>query len=143
MRTVALMLSISLLGGCFPHNAKARQISKYTEGGLILAGIGAELLANTHTGANCDQMGSIGYDSSCHSTSSIYGGIGLGMILAGLTGFIATISTEEDDPAPTPTVDIKAQPEKPALKLPPGVTPNAPAPDAAPTGSAAPSTPAP
>lgn len=150
MRAVALMLSVSLLG-CFPHNAKMRTYAKYAEGGLILAGIGAEVLANRSTGANCDMMsGQIGYNSDCHQKNEIYGGVGLGLILVGLTGFIATISTAEDDDKtkePGPVI-IKAQDQKPDVKLPPGVTPppstDAPA-ATPPTGSdaAAPQKPAP
>jgi hypothetical protein len=143
MRAVALILSVGVLG-CFPHNEKYRTYSKYAEGGLILAGIGAEVIASHHTGAMCDQApGTIGYDASCHEQSSIYGGVGLAMIIAGLTGFVATVSTAEDDEKPAPpTIDIKAKEEKPAVKLPAGVTP--PPPVAPPSGSAdAPQKPAP
>ncbi len=140
------MLSVSLLG-CFPHNEKARTYSKLVEGGLILAGIGAEAIASRHTGANCDQMsGQIGYNESCHTDSTIYGGVGLALILAGLTGFVATVSTAEDDKVTPPPIDIKAQQTKPDVKLPPGVTPPAAEPAAAPapSGSAdAPQKPAP
>jgi hypothetical protein len=75
----------------------------------------------------------------------VIGGIGFGMIMAGLTGFIATVSTAEDEAKATPRVDIKAQPTpKPDVKLPPGVQPAPPAdPNATPTGSAAPNQPAP
>ena len=138
------MLSVSLLG-CFPHNEKYRTYSKYAEGGFILAGIGAEVLANRHTGAACDMMtGQIGYNADCHQTNEVYGGVGLAMILVGLTGFIATISTAEDDKTSEPgPVIIKAQqqPAKPDVKLPPGVTPppasDTPAAAPTPTGSAA------
>jgi hypothetical protein len=130
--------------GCFPHNQQARTYAKYTEGALILAGIGAEAIASRHTGAACDMMsGNISYDSSCHTNSQIYGGVGLALILAGLTGFIATVSTAEEDDKPTPpAIDVKAAPEKPEVKLPPGVTP--PPPAGEPSGSAdAPTKPAP
>jgi hypothetical protein len=150
MRAVASMLSVSLLSvsllGCFPHNEKARTYAKYVEGGLIVAGIGAEVLANRNTGANCDMMsGQIGYNADCHSKNEIYGGVGLGMILVGLTGFIATISTAEDDKSDeVQPVIIKAQDQaKPEVKLPAGVT--APPPAATPSGSdaATPQKPAP
>ncbi len=136
MRAVALMLSVGMLV-CFPHNEQARTYAKYAEGGLILAGIGAEAIASRHTGAACDMMsGQIGYDSGCHATSTIYGGVGLALILAGLTGFVATVSTAEDENPTPPAIDIKAQ-EKPAVKLPPGVVPpSAPPPGDQPTGSA-------
>lgn len=124
-RAVALMLSVGLLGGCFPHNPQARTYAKYTEGALILAGIGAEAIASRHTGAQCDmQTGSMGYDANCHQTSTIYGSVGLVMILAGLTGFIATVSTAEDEKEVSPPlVEVKAKTEKPDVKLPPGVAP--------------------
>lgn len=144
MRTAAGLLSLALVAGCFPHNPKARTYAKLTEGALIVGGIGMEFLANSRTGANCDTSGSLGMSTSdCKSTGSVLGGVGLGMILTGLTGFIATISTaEEEKPAPPP-VEVKAAPEKPDVKLPPGVQPApapAPAPEAAPApvGSAAP-----
>lgn len=142
MRAVALILSVGVLG-CFPHNEKYRTYAKYTEGGLILAGIGAEAIASRHTGAMCDQApGTIGYDMSCHQSSTIYGGVGLALILAGLIGFIATVSTAEEDAKPLPPpIDVKAT-EKPAVKLPAGVNP--PPPPAEPSGSAdAPTKPAP
>ena len=154
-RAVALMLSVGMFGGgCFPHNPKARTYAKYTEGALILAGIGAEAIASRHTGATCDMMGgTTGYNSDCHTTNTIYGGVGLALILAGLTGFIATVSTAEDEEKEEqkPTIEVKAKPEKPDVKLPPGVQPtpsNTPAPatpaDAAPTGTPdAPQKPAP
>jgi hypothetical protein len=154
MRAVALILSIAV-AGCFPHNQKARTISKYAEGGLIVAGIGLEFIASTKTGADCDAMGMAGMSSSsCHASGTALGGVGLAMILAGVTGFIATISTAEETEKKTapPRIDIKAQPTaKPEVKLPPGTqpAPGSPAPDpnappaATPTGSAGPSQPAP
>ncbi len=154
MRAVASLLSIALLG-CFPHNPKARTYAKITEGSFIVGGVAMEFLANSKTGADCQMMSSIGNpQTSCHTTGTILGGVGLGMILAGLTGFIATISTAEEEKAPPPRVEVKAQPpaDKHDVKLPPGVQPDptpAPAaepaasPEAAPTGSAAPSQPAP
>jgi hypothetical protein len=152
MRAVALMLSIAV-AGCFPHNPKARSIAKYSEGGLIVAGIGLEFLASTKTGADCDAMAMAGTNNSnCHTSGTILGGVGFALIMAGLTGFIATISTAEDaeKKAAPPRIDIKAQPTaKPEVKL-PQPTPEAPAPAdpntppaATPTGSAGPSQPAP
>jgi hypothetical protein len=138
-RALALMLSVGVLGGCFPHNPQARTYAKYTEGALILAGIGAEAIASRHTGANCDmQTGAMGYDANCHTTSTIYGGVGLAMILAGLTGFIATVSTAEDEKeAGPPLLEVK-KPDKPDVKLPPGVTPT---PSATPADAAPAATP--
>ncbi len=156
MRAVALMLSIAV-SGCFPHNSKARSIAKYTEGGLIVAGVGLEFLASSKTGADCDAMSMAGTStSSCHTNGTILGGVGFALIMAGLTGFIATISTADDtEKKPPPRVDIKAQEPtaKPEAKLPAGAQPQQPAPTPAtdpnappaetPIGSAAPSQPAP
>jgi len=123
MRAVALVVIASLVAGCFPHNKRARTISKYSEGGAIVAGIGLEYLTNS--GADCDPMAQPGQSTSgCHSRATVYGDVGLSLILAGLLGFVATISTspDEDEPAHAVTV-IKAEKpaEKPDLKLPPGV----------------------
>jgi hypothetical protein len=120
MRAVALMLSIALLG-CFPHNAKYRTYSELAEGAAIVAGIGVEYFANTN--ADCQQLETQGMtQSGCKSTGSALGGIGLALILAGIGGFILTKLSEED--APPPPLALKAQdPEKPAVKLPPGVQP--------------------
>ena len=108
--------------GCFPHNARRRTYAKLGEGASIAAGIGLELVTNTT--ADCEREMVPGVPSSCRSKATALGDLGLALILAGLTGFIATVSTEEDDrdnnpkdlPAPT-VVDAKQ------LKLPPGVKP--------------------
>ena len=133
MRAVALSLSIALLG-CFPHNAKLRTASQLAEGAAIVTGIVMEYFVNSD--ADCQQMQMLGMtDTACKSKGAALGDVGLGLILAGIGGFILTISTKEDDkPA---VVELKPQqPDKPAIKLPPGVQPQ-------PTGSAAPSRPAP
>jgi hypothetical protein len=119
MRAVALSLSIALLG-CFPHNPKLRTYSQLAEGAAIVAGIGVEYFANTL--ADCQPTEAIGVnESGCKSTSSTVGNIGLGLILAGLSGFILTVTTAQDDKPPA-VVELKSQqPDKPAVKLPPGV----------------------
>ena len=141
MRAVALLVLSSLLFGCFPHNHKARTISKYAEGGSLLAGIGLEFLANS--APDCQQMaGPQQGDSSCHTKGAVLGDVGVALILAGMLGFVATVSTDEDkeDDKPTTTVIKADKPaEKPDLKLPPGVkTPATTATTAPETGSAAP-----
>ena len=112
MRAVALVLSLSLVA-CFPNNARHRTIAQITEGGLLAGGIA--LLAVINTGADCDQNMRPGMDMDCKSDAGILGGVGLTMIILGLVGFIATISTAPDD-KPTPT----ALPTAPAL---PSTTP--------------------
>lgn len=133
-----MTLSIALLSGCFPHDARKRTFAQLGEGGAIAAGIALEAVVNS--GADCDQMGPVvNPDSSCRNKATIVGDIGLGLILAGLVGFLATVSTAEEDK--TPTVEIKADnatsEDKTTLKLPPGVKGNT----AAPSGSASPSQP--
>ena len=139
MRAVALILSIALLSGCFPHNARKRTYAQLAEGGAIVSGIVIEALVNS--GADCDQMGPVvNPNSDCRSKATIAGDIGLGLIIGGLVGFLATISTAEEDK--TPIIEIKAETtpqDKPKLTLPPGVKGNA----DSPSGSAAPSHPAP
>jgi hypothetical protein len=103
---VAVLLSVSLLA-CFPDNARHRTYAKVTEGSLMAIGIA--MLAITNTGADCDQMGGLGNlpDKNCKSSASNLGGVGLGLIIIGMVGFLATVSTAPDDkptpPAPTPT----------------------------------------
>lgn len=92
---VALLLSLSL-AACFPNSAKHRTYAKLGEGAAIVAGIA--VLYTTNTGADCDEMRTVGdTSSSCRGNAEILSTIGLGLILAGLTGFIATVSTSPED----------------------------------------------
>lgn len=123
MRAVSLFLAITLLG-CFPHNKRARTYAKLSEAGSLVAGIGMEYFVNT--GADCDAMTLPGQttSSSCHTHAAVLGDVGMGLILAGLLGFVATVSTSPDEdgppPAPIPSETDKTA-EKRQLKLPPGV----------------------
>jgi len=136
-RAVALMLTLSMFAGCFPHNRKARMYSQLGEGGAIVAGVASEFLVNQ----DCDTTTPLpGQTSSCHSHAAVLGDVGVGLILAGLLGFVATISTADDDDDKKPPVIIKAEP-KPEDKLPAVVLP--PAPPATPAPSTEPATPAP
>jgi hypothetical protein len=137
MRGIALIVLTSLLG-CFPHNHRARTLSKYAEGGTLVAGIGLEFIVNS--GADCDQMaGALQSSSGCHTKAAVLGDVGVGMILAGLLGFVATVSTsdEEDQPAPMPAVTQTKKIDSKDLKLPPGVK----SPKTASAGSGAAATP--
>jgi hypothetical protein len=118
MRAVASLVSIALLG-CFPHNARLRTYSQAAEGAAIVAGIVTEYFVNSQ--ADCQAKETLGNtQASCKSNGTALGGIGLGLILAGIGGFILTVSTAEAD-APK-LVEIKpADPDKPAVRLPPGV----------------------
>ncbi|HSN26550.1 MAG TPA: hypothetical protein VLT45_09695 [Kofleriaceae bacterium] len=98
MRAVAVALILSLLAGCFPHDAHKRTIAQLVEGGTLGIGIGMEYFANTS--ADCDQMRQMGGPvATCDTTRQAIGSVGVALILAGLVGFIATISTAEDDSA--------------------------------------------
>jgi hypothetical protein len=104
---VALLVSVSMLG-CFPHNARNRTIAKATEGGAILAGIAISAFANT--GADCDMVTMVGVDESgCHNTAQWASTAGVALIVGGLLGFVATVSTEEDDGAKPKPVEIKEE----------------------------------
>ncbi len=98
MRAVALLVSASLLAGCFPHDAHKRTISQIVEGGVIATGVGMEYFANTQ--ADCDQSkqmtGGLG-GTACTGAGQAIGSVGVALILAGLVGFIVTISGAEDD----------------------------------------------
>ncbi|MGE0547736.1 MAG: hypothetical protein AB7O24_31615 [Kofleriaceae bacterium] len=115
MRFVALFVTFAVLvGGCFPHNARARRIAKFSEGAAILAGIG--MLAVINSGADCEHD-PIMPNEPCKDKAEILGDIGLGLILAGLIGFIATVSTSPDDQGSTPAQSAPAP--APAAPAPP------------------------
>ncbi len=111
MRSAVALLVVSSLGlgtGCFPHNARNRTIAEIVEGGVAVGGVVLEALVNS--GADCNTTHAPGEPpSTCASNASIGGGIGVAMIVAGVVGFIATISTAEDDDKPKP-IEIKATP---------------------------------
>lgn len=94
---VAFLLTVTMtLAGCFPHDPHKRTIAKVTEGGALVAGIAISAFANT--GADCDSMNKPGQDpSSCRSKAQVLSTIGVSLILAGLLGFVATVSTAEDE----------------------------------------------
>jgi hypothetical protein len=132
---VAFVLTVTVLGaGCFPKNAQYQTYAKLSEGALVVGGIGMLLAVNS--GADCDMKSMPGGqpDDDCKSKANFLGGIGLGMILVGLVGFIATVSTAEDeaDSKAAPII-VKPAPEKPAP---------APAPAPAPPAEPAPAEPA-
>lgn len=144
MRAVALLLSFAVsAGACFPNNPKAQTYAKVTEGGLVVAGIA--MLFAVNTGADCDMMAKPGMPAdSCHTRATVVGDIGLGLILAGLIGFIATVSGAEDEKPATASKTAPAQPttdEAPKTETPKTETPAEP-PKTEPTPPAAPSAPA-
>ena len=127
---VALVLSLTLCSGaCFPNNPKYQTYAKLGEGAAMAAGIG--LLLAVNTGADCDMKAIPGGDpeGGCKGRATILGDAGLALIIIGLVGFIATVSTAEDaKPVPT-TVIPKPDAPTPAP---------APAPEPAPAAGSAP-----
>jgi hypothetical protein len=106
---VAVVLTLTL-SACFPNSAKHRTYAKIGEGAALATGIGILYVANS--GADCDESRMVGVESSCRTNASIIGTVGLGLILAGMTGFIATISTspdENDTPKPTPITTTEGE----------------------------------
>jgi len=127
MRAIGLLLSLSLsLAGCFPHNARSRTLAKYAEGGALIGGIALEAAVNS--GADCDATalpGMASDNAGCHTRATIAGDAGVALILAGLLGFVATVSTEPESAPPPPAPLASDRPAtKPALRLPPGVQPS-------------------
>ena len=143
---VALVVSDSLLG-CFPHNARRRTYAQIGEGTAIVAGIAISAFSNT--AADCDQMAGPGIDDSgCKSSARWASTAGVTLILAGLLGFVATVSTAEDAQQQQPKpIEIKAEPAPaPAAQPSPTVIATPPATSGADTsaaGSAATPPPAP
>lgn len=102
---VAFLLTVTMtLAGCFPHDPHKQTIAKVSEGGALIAGIAISAFANTN--ADCDAMNkSTGANlDDCKSKAQILSTIGVSLILAGLLGFVATISTAEDDAKPAPVI---------------------------------------
>lgn len=96
MKAVVAMVVAVLLTGCFPNNKKHRTYAKIGEGAALASGVA--LLYAAGTGADCDEMRAPGESASgCRSNASLYSGVGLGLILTGLVGFIATVSTSPED----------------------------------------------
>ena len=97
---VALLLSLSL-AACFPNSAKKRTYAKIAEGGALAGGIG--LLYVVNTGADCDSMRGIDGDTDgCRANAQVLSTVGLSLVIAGLAGFIATVSTSPEDRVETP-----------------------------------------
>ena len=95
MRAVTLVAILSLLGGCFPHDAHKRTIAQLVEGGTLVAGVGMGYFANSQ--ADCDQEKQMRMPpSKCGGFAQTMDSISVAFILAGLVGFIATITTAED-----------------------------------------------
>jgi hypothetical protein len=131
------MLAATMFAGCFPHNARNRTIAEITEGAVAVTGIVIE--GFVQSGADCDMNAHPPGEPpvQCKQDASIAGGIGVGLILAGLVGFIATISAAEDDDSKPKPIEIKAAPG-PMIVVPDGNPPATPPPTPAPTPPSAP-----
>lgn len=128
---VALVLCISVTA-CFPGEPVKQRYAKLAEGGTLVAGIA--MLAVVNTGADCDMQVGLGMPKGeCKGHANLVGGIGLALIIAGLVGFAATVTTANDldktATTTTPTTTPTATPAKPDA---PSTTPTPIAP-AAPT----------
>lgn len=86
------MTALALSAGCFPNDPYASRIAKISEGGAVLLGIGFLALAKTQ--ADCDADSN--KDMDCNSSGTTLQTVGLSLLIAGLVGFIATVSVEED-----------------------------------------------
>lgn len=151
MRVVAFLVSLVVMAGaCFPHNARHRTIAKAVEGGVLVGGIA--MLAIVNTGADCQTEVPGEIDQDCETKATILGNIGLGLILAGLVGFIATVSTSPDDKPDAPASDgpkrekvITPPPPTTPIAVPPTdpTPPTEPTPPAEPTPPTEPTAPTP
>lgn len=144
MRAVALLVSLSLsLAACFPHNSKHRTYAKLGEGAALATGI--VMLYFVNTGADCDMNPTPGVPADdCKGEATILSSVGLGLILVGLAGFIATVSTSPDDDADTKvTVPAATTPEATPAAAPAAPAPQPAAAPAAPTTPTEPTEPAP
>ena len=121
----ASVLSLALItGACFPDNARHRTIAKIVEGGVTLGGVVMLYGVNT-TGADCAADVPGVSDQACKDRAALLGNIGFSLVLAGLIGFIVTVSTAPDDKVTTVTTTKPAEP-------PPAPAPGAPALETAP-----------
>ena len=144
MRAVVAFVTSSalLMGACFPDNARHRTIAKVVEGGFIIGGIG--LLAVVNTSADCKGEIAGMPDVACEDRAQLLGSIGLAMILAGLVGFITTVSTSPDDkPDDPPSLLPEAKPPEPMQPEPQPIAPTQPTPPTEPTPPVEPTPPAP
>jgi len=135
MRPVlALTLAAGLFsGGCFPHSARNRAIAEIAEGVLLAGGVGLE--ATVTTTADC--QAELSPDPNCGKSGSRNSAIGVAIILTSLVGFIATISSAEDQSA-SPIVTNATPPVAPPPPSAPSPTP-APMPPPGPPSAPAPS----
>jgi hypothetical protein len=105
---IAVVAAVALLAtGCFPHNKKHRRIAYAVELGVL--GTGVAVLALSPPGADCDRD-----DDACLSRANTLSGIGVFLLLAGLGGLVATISSAEEAATPPPKKLDEEEPPAPA-----------------------------
>lgn len=109
MRAVAILLALS---ACFPHDAHKQTLAKYAEGAAIVTGIGLQYAVNSQADCDAQKVTGAGGGGSCQLTGAVVGDLGVGLILAGLVGFIVTVSTSEDA-APQPAIAVQRPPLAP------------------------------
>ena len=115
MRAVAILLALS---ACFPHDAHKQTLAKYAEGAAIVSGIALEFAANSQADCDADRVTGAGGGGNCQLTGAIVGDAGVTLLLAGLVGFIVTVSTAEDA-AQQPAIAVQRPPlapKAPALR---------------------------
>jgi hypothetical protein len=100
MRAVAILLALS---ACFPHDAHKQTLAKYAEGAALVTGIAMQYAVNSQADCDADKVTGAGAGGSCQLTGAVLGDVGVGLILAGLVGFVVTVSTAEDA-APQPAI---------------------------------------
>lgn len=100
MRSLTFVLVLGLFAGCF-HDARQRRYAKFGEGAAIAGGI--VMLSFAGTGADCT-AGPAGRDAydDCRTRATVIGDVGLGLILAGLLGFMVTAASAPDEAPPPP-----------------------------------------
>ena len=110
-RAVALALALSV-SACFPHNAGHRRIAKYAEGGALVTGIAMQFAVRDRS---CMEPLTPGTSNDCKNGSLDL--VGLGLIMAGLVGFAATVMTSPDEPSEID--DVAPPPPPPVVWAPP------------------------
>ena len=120
---VALLMSVSLLG-CFPHNPKARTYAKIGEGTALLAGIAISAFVNTTADCDLDKMPGVP-DGDCRSKAKWLSMTGVVLVVGGLLGFVATVSTAEEAPKPVTIKDETPTAKPAAATAPAAATPPA------------------
>jgi len=92
VRVVALLLTTSLVGGCF-HNPGHRRIAKVVEGSAVVGGVLLNLWASSN---DCDERRPGTLVMDCPRSVGQASTAGILLIFAGLAGFAATMITQHN-----------------------------------------------